>query len=126
MSVIATLFVMPTLDMVCASDWCSLARVEGVEDAAQTVDLPEHALDYIIETCLDYCRDISSVIGGGTACVQVQTKAAAAGVGEQALVAALRRAAFGPLAPERSLVDGDSCSSQEGGWRIVAMQRSLL
>jgi hypothetical protein len=101
--------------------------VEEVEDEAQTADPPEHALDYIIEACLDCCRDISNVSGGGTAHIHVQAKAAEAEAGAQAVVAALHRAAFSHSAPECSLAtDGDSCSPQEGGWAIVAMQRSLL
>ncbi len=102
-----------------------MARTEGVEDAAQTVDLPEHALDYIIEACLDYCRDTSNVSASETALIQVQ--AIAAEKGARAVEGALRRAAFSPSATEDSLAaEAASCSTQAGGWGIVAMQRSLL
>ena len=115
-----------TLDALCISDWPSLARTKSGEQAPQTVDLAEDAVDYIIAACLDCCRDVSGV---ETARFQLQVTGAEAadGAGVHAVVAALRRAAFSPSTPDGDApAPGCHCSSQAGGWGLVAMQRSLL
>ena len=113
-----------TLDALCISDWPSLARTKSGEQAPQTVDLAEDAVDYIIAACLDCCRDVSGV---ETARFQVTGAEAADGAGVHAVVAALRRAAFSPSTPDGDApAPGCHCSSQAGGWGLVAMQRSLL